>query len=156
MPGLYPGRRWVVPVFSPLRPSTKPLVTMFAMVDGQESVHFDGQLINADIVCYRDAPGGHHPPRSRMWVDPRGRVLKHESVILGSRLQFLRTTDEEAAGLVGKLTNHDDHFHGFLPLQGVRQPAAETTEKTTATPTEPPALTSHQPAQRVEDRHDRI
>lgn len=118
MPGLYPGRRWLVPVFSPLRPSTKPLVTMYAVVDGQEPVHFDGQLINADIVCYRDAPGDHHQPRSRMWVDPRGRVLRHESVILGSRLQFLRTTDEEAAGFVGKLTNHDDHFSEFSPLEG--------------------------------------
>ena len=156
MPGLYPGRRWVVPVFSPLRPGTKPLVTMFAVVEGQEPMHFDGQLINADIVCYRDAPGGHHPPRSRMWVDPRGRVLRHESVILGSRLQFLRTTDEEAAGLVGKLANHDDHFRGFQPLQGVRPPAVEAAEKTTAKPTEPPALTSHKPAHRVEDRHDRI
>jgi hypothetical protein len=116
MPGLYQGRRWIVPVFSPLRPSAKPLVTMYARVDSQESVHYGDQTVTADIVCYRDSPGEHHPPRSRMWVDPRGRVLRHESMILGSKLQFVRCPDDVAASLTDQLAHHDDRFNGFAPL----------------------------------------
>lgn len=126
MPGLYQGRRWAVPMLSPLRPSAKPLVTMFAKVDGQELIQYGDQTVTADIVCYRDSPSNHHPPRSRIWVDPSGRVLRHESMILGSKLQFIRCPDDVAASLTDRLADHDDRFSGFTPLGKFPEPAATT------------------------------
>lgn len=123
MPGLYQGRRWVVPVLSPLRPSAKPLVTMYAVVAGQEAVQHGDATVTANLVCYRDSPSVHHPPRSRMWVDPRGRVLRHESMIFGLTLQFVRCPDDVAASLTSRLANQDDHFSGFDPLVSFSQQA---------------------------------
>jgi len=126
MPGLYQGRRWVVPVLSPLRPSAKPLVMMYATVDGHEQVQYGDETVTADIVCYRDSPGVHHPPRSQMWVDPRGRVLRHESMILGSKLQFVRCPDDVATSLTSRLVDHDDRFSGFDPLGSSSGPSSAT------------------------------
>lgn len=130
MPGLYPGRRWTVPIYSPLRPGHKPLEILHARVSGQETLHFDGQFVTADIVNYRSDIGDHHPPRSRIWVEPRGRVLRHESVILGSTLQFIRCPDDVAELMAVRLEDHDEQFRGFAWLEGLepadRQPSAIT------------------------------
>lgn len=116
MPGLYQGRTWVVPIYSPLRPGHKPLEILHAKVSGQETLHFDGQFVTTDIVNYRSDTSDHHPPRSRMWVEPRGRVLRHEAVILGSKLEFIRVTDDVADTMVVRLSDHDSRFAGFPPL----------------------------------------
>jgi len=143
MPGLYPGRTWTVPIYSPLRPGHKPMEILHAKVEGQETLHFDDQLVTTDIVNYRSDFGDHHPPRSRMWVEPRGRVLKHEAVILGSKLQFVRCPDEVAETMSARLEGHDEQFVGFPPLDAPDRlpvqsstPIAGTTKPASATVTE--------------------
>ena len=103
MTGVSQGQRWTVPIYSPLRPSHKPIEILYASVAGHEVLYFDNQLVNTDIVNYRTTPNDHQPPRSRMWIGPRGRVLQHESTILGSKLLFQRRTDTVAASLTSRL-----------------------------------------------------
>jgi glycosyltransferase A (GT-A) superfamily protein (DUF2064 family) len=55
------------------------------------------------VVHYRDDPSAHHEPRTTLWVDLSGRVLKQESVVLGSRLAFLRRGDDEAERLAATI-----------------------------------------------------
>ena len=76
----------------------------------------DGQFVTTDIVNYRSDTSDHRPPRSRMWVEPRGRVLRHEAVILGSKLQFVRCPDDVAELMAVRLEDHDEQFAGFPPL----------------------------------------
>ena len=103
MAGVSQGQRWTVPIYSPLRPSHKPIEILYASVAGHEVLYFNNQLVNADIVNYRTTPNDHQPPRSRMWVGPRGMVLQHESTILGAKLLFQRRTDMAAASLANRL-----------------------------------------------------
>ena len=103
MAGVSQGQRWTVPIYSPLRPSHKPIEILYASVAGHEVLYFNNQLVNTDIVNYRTTPNDHQPPRSRMWVGPRGMVLQHESTILGAKLLFQRRTDMAAASLANRL-----------------------------------------------------
>ena len=103
MAGVSQGQRWTVPIYSPLRPSHKPIEILHASVAGHEVLYFNNQLVNTDIVNYRTTPNDHQPPRSRMWVGPRGMVLQHESTILGAKLLFQRRTDMAAASLANRL-----------------------------------------------------
>ena len=103
MAGVSQGQRWTVPIYSPLRPSHKPIEILYASVAGHEVLYFNNQLVNTDIVNYRTTPNDHQPPRSRMWVGPRGMVLQHESTILGAKLLFQRRTDTAAASLTSRL-----------------------------------------------------
>lgn len=99
LPGLYEGRRWVVPVYSPLRPGTAPLQVLHAHVGGEETIFWDGRLVNARVVTYREDPSSPREPRCRLWVDRGGRVLRQESALLGAKMEFLRRTDLEAERL---------------------------------------------------------
>ena len=103
MAGVSQGQRWTVPIYSPLRPSHKPIEILYASVAGHEVLYFENKLVNTDIVNYRTTPNDHQPPRSRMWVGPRGMVLQHESTILGAKLLFQRRTDMAAASLANRL-----------------------------------------------------
>jgi hypothetical protein len=103
MPGISQGQHWTVPIYSPLRPSHKPIEILYASVAGHEVLYFNKQLVNTDIVNYRTTPNDHQPPRSRMWVGPRGMVLQHESTILGAKLLFQRHTNTVAASLANRL-----------------------------------------------------
>lgn len=103
MLGISQGQHWTVPVYSPLRPSHKSIEILYATVAGHEALYFDDQLVNADIVNYRNTPNDHQPPRSRIWVAPHGKVLQHESTILGAKLLFLRRTDAVAQSLASRL-----------------------------------------------------
>jgi hypothetical protein len=100
MPGLYEGRRWTVPVYSPLRPGQAPVEILHAHVAAEEALYWGDALVRVNVVHYRDDPAGHHEPRCRLWVDRSGKVLKQESVLLGSRLVFMRRTDEAAERLL--------------------------------------------------------
>ena len=103
MPGISQGQRWTVPIYSPLRPSNKPIELVYAHVAGHEVLRFDNQLITADIVNYRTTTDKHRQPRSRIWVGPRGRVLQHESIILGKKLLFVRSPEDVALSLESRL-----------------------------------------------------
>ena len=103
MTGISQGQRWTVPIYSPLRPTRKPIEILYASVAGREVLHFNNQLVNTHIVNYRTTPDDYQPPRSRMWISPRGKVLQHESTILGSKLLFLRCPDNDTLSSENKL-----------------------------------------------------
>jgi hypothetical protein len=99
MPGLYEGRRWTVPVYSPLPAAGSRLEILHAEVGPEETLFWENQLVRVHPVAFRDDPAEHRPPRSRLWVDRTGRVLRQEATLLGSRLTFVRRTDEAALRL---------------------------------------------------------
>jgi hypothetical protein len=103
MPGLKAGRRWTVPVYSPLRPGSTPIEILHAHVAKEDAMYWEDQLVRVHVVHYRDDPSAHHEPRTTLWVDLSGRVLKQESVVLGSRLAFLRRGDDEAERLAATI-----------------------------------------------------
>jgi hypothetical protein len=107
MPGLYEGRRWTVPVYSPLRAGGSLIEILHAEVGREESISWGGPLVRVHPVVYREDPARHHAPRCRLWVDRAGRVLRQEAAILGSRIAFVRQTDEEAVALAATLTGQD-------------------------------------------------
>lgn len=99
LPGLYEGRRWTVPIYNPLRPGTASLQILHARVGGEETIFWGNRLVNARVVTYREDPSSHREPRCRLWVDRSGKVLRHESTLLGSKMEYVRRTDAEAARL---------------------------------------------------------
>jgi len=103
MPGLTAGKRWTVPVYNPLRGGNVPLQMLHAEVVGEETLFWEDRLTRVDLVVYRDDPSEHHEPKSRIWVDRTGRVLKQESAMLGASLAFLRRSDDEAESLAAAL-----------------------------------------------------
>ena len=108
LPGLEPGKRWTVPTYSPLRIGSSPLELLHAHVVGEESLFWEDHLVRVVTVEYRDDPTAHHRPRSRLWVDRDGRVLRQESQFFGSTLAFLRRSDDAAAALARNLDNLDN------------------------------------------------
>lgn len=103
LPDLYEGRRWTVPVYSPLRPRHTPIEILHAVVGAEESVFWNDSLVRTHVVSYHEDPSGHHEPRCRMWVDLSGRVLRQETLLLGTRLTFQRHTDADAADLAASI-----------------------------------------------------
>lgn len=116
MSGLTPGKRWTVPVYNPLRAGNVPLQMLHAEVVGEETLFWEDRLTRVDLVVYRDDPSEHHEPKSRIWVDRTGRVLKQESMMLGASLAFLRRTDDEAEALAKTLdATPPEHFLPATP-----------------------------------------
>ena len=103
IPGLYQGRRWTVPVYNPLRRGKSAIEVLHAEVSGEETMFWNDRLVRAHVVAYRDDPAGHHEPRTRLWVDREGRVLRQETALFGGKLAFLRRTDEAAETLAENL-----------------------------------------------------
>ncbi|NBW96202.1 MAG: hypothetical protein EBR28_05630 [Planctomycetia bacterium] len=103
MSGLAPGKRWTVPVYNPLRGGTSALEVLHAEVAGEETLFWEDRLVRVDLVVYRDDPSGHHDPCCRIWVDRSGRVLKQESMLLGSSLTFMRRSDAAAEEIATRL-----------------------------------------------------
>ena len=99
LPGLTEGRRWTVPVYSPLRPGQSPLEILHAEVSGEETIFWEDSLVRVHVVAYREDPSSNREPRSRLWVDRSGRVLRQEAALLGARVSFVRRSDAEAARL---------------------------------------------------------
>ena len=100
LPGLYEGRRWTVPVYSPLRAANAPIEILHAEVGPEQTIYHDGHLVRVLVVTYRDDPTGNHESRCTLWVDRSDRVLKQEAMLLGCRMTFVRRSDEAAARLV--------------------------------------------------------
>lgn len=103
LPGLSLNRRWTVPIYSPLRTGQSPIEILHAHVASEEAMFWDDSLSRVHVVHYRDDPASHHEPRCRLWVDRHGKVLKQESVLLGSKLIFIRRTDEAAERLLSTI-----------------------------------------------------
>jgi hypothetical protein len=102
LPGLYEGRRWTIPVYSPLRPGHSPIEILHADVGPEEALYWEDGLVRVHVVAYREDPSSHREPRCRLWVDRSGRVLKQEAMLFGTRMTFLRRTDEAAAWLAAE------------------------------------------------------
>jgi hypothetical protein len=103
LPGLFEGRRWTVPVYSPLRPGHSPLEILHAEVGGEETLFWENELKRVHVVAYREDPSSPRAPRCRLWVDLSGRVLRQESAILDAQLAFMRRSDEAAYRLATDL-----------------------------------------------------
>jgi len=99
LPGLYEGRRWTVPVYSPLRPGHAPLEILHAEVGPEEMLFWENRLVRTHVVSYREDPSSRREPRCRIWVDQAGRVLRQEAAILGAKMAFVRRSDEAAVRL---------------------------------------------------------
>jgi hypothetical protein len=99
LPGLHEGRRWTVPMYSPLRPGQSPIEILHAVVGGEETLFWDNHLVRVHVVSYREDPSSDREPRCRLWVDLAGRVLKQEAAMLGATMAFVRRPDDAAARL---------------------------------------------------------
>ena len=97
LPELHEGRRWTVPVYSPLRAGQSPLEILHAEVGSAEMTYWEGNLVQARVVTYRVDPTSDGEPRCRLWVDRTGRVLRQEAALLGAHVAFVRRPDAEAA-----------------------------------------------------------
>jgi hypothetical protein len=114
LPGIRPGQRWTVPVYSPLRPPSNPLEILQAEVDGSEPIVWNNRTVETLLVVYHsDAVyglGSRERPRGKLWVRPDGTVLRQQVMIFNSTMTFVRMSDEEAAALVlEKHINADQH-----------------------------------------------
>ena len=103
MPGLFEGRRWTVPIYSPLRAGGTPIEILHAEVGPEETIYWEGRLVRVHPVAYREDPASRREPRSRLWADRTGRVLRQEALLLGAKLAFVRRSDEAAARLAATL-----------------------------------------------------
>jgi hypothetical protein len=115
MPGLYEGRTWTVPVYSPLRPGHAPIEILHAAVGPESTLFWEDGLVRVHVVSYREDASARREPRCRLWVDLSGRVLKQEAALLGSKMTFLRRTDEAAAWLVESVAARAEHQAGSEP-----------------------------------------
>lgn len=97
LPGLAEGRRWAVPVYSPIRTGRSPLEILHAEVGPEETLYWEDRLVPAHVVSYQEDPSSSREPRCRLWVDRGGRVLRQEAALLGASLAFVRRSDEDAA-----------------------------------------------------------
>ncbi len=112
MPGLFEGRRWTVPIYSPLRAGGTPIEILHAEVGPEETIYWEGRLVRVHPVAYREDPASRREPRSRLWADRTGRVLRQEALLLGAKLAFVRRSDEAAARLAATLAEE-----GRVPLE---------------------------------------
>lgn len=120
MPGLAEGRRWTVPIYSPLRPVKSPIDVLHAAVGPEETIFWEDGLVRVHVVDYREDPTSPREPRCRIWVDRAGRVLRQESAILGSRLTFVRRTDEAASRLADDMRVAAIRAGDDVPAEAVR------------------------------------
>ncbi len=103
LPGLRQGQSWTVPVYSPLRPPNRPLEMLYAEVEGDDLLAWEGGMERVWLVVYRSdpaaSPAGRRETRGRLWVRRDGTVLKQEVSLFGSRLTFSRLPEHEVPAL---------------------------------------------------------
>ncbi len=131
LPGLYHDRRWTVPIYSPLRPGRSPIQILHAKVTGEESMFWNDTLVRCDLVHYSDDPSTHREPRCRLWVDRSGRVLRQESLMLGSKLVFLRRSDADAEDLIASVGPLPEGGQPAVAEQHVGEGSADKAEQET-------------------------
>ena len=94
LPNLRVGQTWIEPMYNPLRPPNQPIEVLYAKVERQEPLVWDGRAVRTCVVAYRSDPGGGidtgQPPQGRAWVRTDGVVLKQEVIVYNSRLTFIR------------------------------------------------------------------
>lgn len=104
LPGLYDGRTWTVPVYSPLWPSKNPLKIVRATVEGMEPIFWDGRMEDVWMVILRDEgsgdPDDERSLQGRMWVRRDGAVLQQQARLSNSTVTFVRMTERRAGELL--------------------------------------------------------
>jgi hypothetical protein len=90
-------------VYSPFLPGRDRVKNVRATVEGTSPIFWDGQMVDAWLVVYRDDPGegtaqGRNP-RGRLWVRKDGTVLKQQASLFGSTMTFVRLPRAAAAEL---------------------------------------------------------
>lgn len=94
LPGLRQDQHWTVPVYSPFHPPNRPMEVLHAVVERREPIVWDGRLVNAWLVVYRDDEHANRKnddsPRGRIWVHPDGRVLRQDAEMMSGWLRFER------------------------------------------------------------------
>jgi hypothetical protein len=122
LPDLTEGRRWTVPVYSPVRSGRSPIEILHAQVGPEEMVSWEGRFVPAHVVSYREDPTSDREPRWRLWVDRSGRVLRQEAALLGARIAFVRRADEDAARLAEIETRLETAASGGLKASSPETP----------------------------------
>jgi len=97
LPNLRVGQTWIEPMYNPLRPPNRPIEILYAKVEREEPIVWDGRAVRVCLVAYRSDPGGGidtgQPPQGRAWVRADGLVLKQEIFVYSSRLTFVRVPE---------------------------------------------------------------
>ena len=108
MPPLRLHQQWKTQYVSPLRSTTSPHYQMVAKVERYDSIVWDKRAVETLLVVYRRDEGAGSLAAEqylgRLWVRPDDwMVLKQEAIVLGSRLSFVRMTDEKARPYIEEL-----------------------------------------------------
>jgi hypothetical protein len=118
MADLHVGQEWTVPVFSPLRDPRSPVEVLQAQVECRDLLMWDSETVPVSLVVYRADSGSAlsstRQPRVRLWVREDGTVLKQEVTMFGSKLAFLRLSDERSA----QLTKDSDEIEKKFQSRG--------------------------------------
>lgn len=116
---VYPGRKWRKEIFSPFAPPSSPVEMLEAEVVQQFKPMYDGHAVRACLVEFRSptAAGVSEEGRLRgsMLVSETGRVLRHETLMMGSKIVFDRLTDRESIVLAKELLELDRHASMTTP-----------------------------------------
>ncbi len=101
--GLHVGQEWTVPVFSPLRPPNTPVEILQARVEKSDPLVWEDRAVPVCQVIYRSDSGSAmssgREPRTKLWIDNSGAVLRQEVTVLGSKLVFARMSPQRSAVL---------------------------------------------------------
>lgn len=126
--GLYLGRTWTVPIYSPLRPPNSPVEIYRASVDAAETVSWQRRPVECWVVAYRSESGFasscHSRPDGRLWVSPEGAVLKQEAVIMDHCLVFERLSDSQSEELIRRAKDPKEITGSVWDVIG-REPAVK-------------------------------
>lgn len=135
MPGLHVGKRWTVPIYSPLKLGGSPIELLHARVGAEETMFWEDQLVRTLVVAYRDDPSPRREPKFRIWVDRSGKVLKQDSNVMGVQLVFVRRADDAAESLIRSIDAEASVGTGMSPFEAggppddiMPQPSAEARE----------------------------
>ena len=107
--GLHIGQSWTIVSYSPMALPSHPLdviqgrpptEVLFARVEGQPGMPWDGQTEPMWLVVYRSdadtGPGSEKNIRNRLWVRRNGMVVRQEVLLGDHSLHFTRMSDQEA------------------------------------------------------------
>jgi len=88
------GQHWTVPVYSPLGPPTAPVEILYAHVEREEPIIWNGHIVKTSLVIYANEPAGSDVGygnwHARAWVAADGRVLKQQIAVVNAYVTFVR------------------------------------------------------------------
>ncbi|MDZ4821065.1 MAG: hypothetical protein SGJ20_19025 [Planctomycetota bacterium] len=116
LPGLSVGQSWTAKAFSPLR-GNSGLEVLQAEVESSVSIKTGDQTHQALVVVYRSDSGSmfgaSREPRSKLWVDEEGNVIKQVVYLLGKRLTFERAGDKRSQELLVEAEHREEELQDF-------------------------------------------